>query len=153
LRMLAEGGKLARLVRDVELAGAIVDVDAVGGGKFEQVRLGFLAELERCLGPLEPELSFELLRTPTLPSAALPPIAARRPVAEAMRLDKHHVDAGLRQMHCRRQSGEAAADDDDVRRGRTVEGRVGGPLANRVLVPRAAGGDGRLICHTLVSSA
>ena len=99
---------------DVELAGPEVDLDLVDGGEFQQMRLGLLGQVEQRLGALEAEFVLQLLRAGPLAGAELAAIAARRAVAEAMRLDQRDIGARLGEMGRRRQAGEAAADDDDV---------------------------------------
>ena len=147
--MAAVGVDVARLVGGRELAGLIVDVDAVRLREVYEVRLGLLGEVEQRLGAFEAELGLQLLRPCALAGAELPAIAPRRPVAEAVLLDQHHVEAGPGEMVRGRQARVAAADDGDVGGGRAVERRIGGALADAVLIPGAAGGDGGLVGHGL----
>src|SRR5690606_7758644 len=111
------------------------------------MRLGFLGQIEQRLGALEAVFGFDLLSPAALAGAHLSAIAARRPVAEPVRLDEHDVDAGSGKVHGGREAGKPAADDRDIACGGAVERGVGRPLADGVLIPRAAGGDRRLIRH------
>ena len=138
---------IALLVRDRQLAGHEVDVDAVHRGEFQQMRLGFLGEIEQRLGARPAELGFELVERGALAGAELAAIPARGAVAEAIGVDQRDVGARLGEMGGGRQAGEAAADDDDVGAAVAVERRIFGARAGRVLVPGNAGGDGGLVGH------
>jgi hypothetical protein len=48
-------GQVALAVADVEVAGPEVDLDIVRRGELEQVRLGFLGDVEQRLGAFESE--------------------------------------------------------------------------------------------------
>ena len=78
-----------------------------------------VARLEDDLGsdPLaadEAELGLQFLRPRPLAGAELSAIAAGRPVAKTMRLDKCHIGPRLCQMRRRRKAGEATPDDSDI---------------------------------------
>ena len=133
------------------MAGPEIDVDLVGGGEFEQMRLGFLGDVEQRLGALESEFGLQFLRAGALAGAELAAIAARCAVAEAMRLDQRDAGSRLGEMRRRRQPGKAAADDDDVDRAVAVERRIVRPRAGGVLVPGIAGGDRGLVGHEAVN--
>ena len=146
LGMFPVVGQLALLVNDVEMAGPEVDVDLVGGGELEQMRLGLLGEVEQRLGAFEAEFGFQFLRPGALAGAKLAAIAARCAVAEAVRLDQHHAGPGLGQMGRRRQAGKAAADDDDVGRAgrrRAPDSRAAGRRFPHTRNSRARSGIGR----------
>ena len=145
--MLLELRQFPLLVSDVEVAGPEVDLDGVGLSEFEEVRLGLLGEVEERLGAFEAVLRLHLFRAGALARTELPAVAARSAVAEAVRLDQDHVDAGLGQMRGGRQSGEAAADDHDVRRQVAVQRRIFGTFSDGVFIPGEAGGDGRDVGH------
>ena len=85
-------GQLALLVRHVEVAGPEIDVDLVGGGEIEQMRFGFLGNVEQRLGAFEAELGLQFLRAGTLAGSELAAVSARCAIAEAVRLDQG--DAG-----------------------------------------------------------
>ena len=143
--MLDIFGQVALAVADVEVAGPEVDLDFVDGREFQQMRLGFLGEVEQRLGALEAEFLLQLLRARPLAGAELAAVAARCAVADAMRLDQRDARAGLGQMRCGRQAGEAAADDDDIGGEVAVERRVFRTRPGRVLIPGIAGRDGGLV--------
>ena len=63
----------------------------VDGGEFEQMRLGLFGKVEQRLGAGKTVLGFQLLGPGALAGAELPAIAARRAVAEAVRLDQHDI--------------------------------------------------------------
>lgn len=83
------GVDIALLVRHRNLARHEIDVDLVGGGEFEQVRLGLLGQVEQCLGAGKTELGLHFLRPGALACAELSAIApgsavAQLPEAEAL---------------------------------------------------------------------
>src|ERR1044072_6975177 len=57
---------IARLVRDVELAGHIIDLDLMLTGKIEEMALGRPGKIEQRLRPLVADLLLELFRPPSL---------------------------------------------------------------------------------------
>src|SRR5690606_4924411 len=123
-----------RLMGDRQVAGYIVDVDGIFGGKGQKMRLGLFRKVEQSLGAGEIKLSFEVLAPGALAGAKLPAIAARRAVAQPMGFDKDHVCAASCQMDSSGQAGEAPADDHDVGAGAAIKRRIFG-----------SGGQGRLV--------
>ena len=89
----------------------------------------------------EAEFGLEFLGPGALAGAELPAIAARRAVAEAVRLDQRDRRAGLGEMRRRRKPGEAAADDRDIASPVAVQ-RADRPAARRRL-PRTRNSRGK----------
>src|SRR6185312_847119 len=113
----------------------------------EQMGLRLLGEVEQRLGAGEAEFGLQVLGPGALAGAELAAITAGGAVAEAMRLYKNDIDAGLGQMRRRRQAGEAAADDDDIGAAVAVESRIGRPFAGRLLIPGISRRDRTAVGH------
>ena len=70
---------IALLVRDGDLARHVVDLDAVGRGEFQQMRLGLLGEVEQRLGAVQPISASSSSAQARWPVPSWPPLRPEAP--------------------------------------------------------------------------
>jgi hypothetical protein len=124
LEPLGEFGYMPRLGGHLDMIGAIVALDAV----FSNERLIEIQRLDRHLEQpfciLSSDLGHERLLAGREPENRLAAAAARRAIADGIRLEQSDLEPALRQVQGCRAPGESAADDSDVRLELSLERRA-----------------------------
>ncbi len=130
-----EPGHLSRAAGGVDHAGLQVAGDPMARDEAAHQGLGLLGHVPECARPLHAEARLKPVLVAPLARTHLPAVPPRGPPADALRLEQHHVETGLRQMQRRREPGVAAADHADIGLLRPLKRRKGRELRRRRGIP------------------